>query len=261
MSAPITKGSIRQRLLVLLLVSAAVIGVLLYVVVQSIARQIAQESQDNILAASAISIMDSARVAGGEISFDLPYSALSMLDRVTDERAFYSVRLDGEFLSGYKDLPQSGALAGSETGFYSAMYLGEEIRIASTRRNFSTDQGRAELEISVAQTLTGLNRSLERISRISLSVGIGFFALSALMALLIARSTIRPLDRLTGSVSRRGPNDLRAVAAPVPSEMAPLVASLNNLMSRLRNSEVWFSFIKQVIIFSCRTSIWYVFLG
>ena len=91
----------------MLLISAAGIAILLYVVVQSVAEQIAQESQDNILAASAISILDSARVVEGDISIDLPYSSLSMLDSVTDERAFYAIRLNDEFLSGYPDLPVS----------------------------------------------------------------------------------------------------------------------------------------------------------
>ncbi|WP_136440811.1 sensor histidine kinase [Pacificoceanicola onchidii] len=236
MSGPRTTGSIRQRLLVLLLLGAAVIAVLLYLVVQSVARQIAQESQDNILAASAISILDSTRVKGGELSIDLPYSALSMLGSVTDERAFYAIRLNDGFLSGYEDLPVSGDYGGAATAFRSATYLGEDIRIASTRRSFSTDEGQALLEISVAQTLAGMNRTLARITRISLLVGFGFFVLSALMALFIARSTIRPLHRLTESVSRRGPSDLRPVAAPVPSEMAPLVLSLNKLMARLQYS-------------------------
>ena len=236
MTTPNTHGSIRQRLLVLLLLSAAAISVLLYVVVQSVARQVAQESQDNILAASAISILDSARVTGGEIMIDLPYSALSMLDSVTDERAFYAIRLNDEFLSGYENLPRASDFSESDTAFRSASYLGEDIRIAATRRSFSTDIGQAYLEISVAQTLAGMNRTLTQISGISLAVGGGFFILSAVMALLIARSTIRPLHRLTESVSRRGPSDLRPVAAPVPSEMAPLVISLNNLMSRLQKS-------------------------
>ncbi|MEM6941494.1 MAG: sensor histidine kinase [Pseudomonadota bacterium] len=236
MSVPTTQGSIRHRLLVLLLLSAALIGVLLYVVVQSVSRQIARESQDNILAASAISILDSARMIKGEVLVDLPYSALSMLDQVTDERAFYAIRLNGAFLSGYEILPTAATATGGQAAFLSAELLGDEIRVASVRRSFSTHAGLVSLEVSVAQTLTGLNRALSRISQISLAVGVGFFALSALMALLIARSTIRPLDRLTGSVSRRGPNDLRPVTAPVPSEMAPLVRSLNTLMERLQNS-------------------------
>ena len=219
----------------MLLVSAACIAILLFVVVQSVAEQIAQESQDNILAASAISILDSARVVEGEISIDLPYSSLSMLDRVTDERAFYAIRLNDEFLSGYSDLPRITPPS-DVTAFQSTTYLDEDIRIASTWRNFSALDGQAYLEISVAQTLTGLNQSIARISRISLAVGFGFFLLSMVIAMLIAQTTIRPLHRLTGSVSRRGPSDLRPLAAPVPTEMAPLVSSLNSLMTRLQKS-------------------------
>ena len=219
----------------MLLVSAACIAILLFVVVQSVAEQIAQESQDNILAASAISILDSARVVEGEISIDLPYSSLSMLDSVTDERAFYAIRLNDEFLSGYSDLPRITPPS-DITAFQSTTYLDEDIRIASTWRNFSALDGQAYLEISVAQTLTGLNQSIARISRISLAVGFGFFLLSMVIAMVIAQTTIRPLHRLTGSVSRRGPSDLRPLAAPVPTEMAPLVSSLNSLMTRLQKS-------------------------
>ena len=236
MRAPNVKGSIRQRLLLMLLLSAAGIGVLLYIVVQSVAEQIAQESQDNILAASTISILDSARVRQGEISIDLPYSALSMLDSVTDERAFYAIRLDDVFLSGYDNLPTPAAFDESDTIFQSATYLGQDVRIATARRSIALEGGQAFLQVSVAQTLTGMNLALARISRISLGVGVGFFVLSVIIAMLIAQSTIRPLHRLTESVSRRGPADLRPVAAPVPSEMAPLVASLNNLMARLQKS-------------------------
>ncbi|WP_420861902.1 sensor histidine kinase N-terminal domain-containing protein [Algirhabdus cladophorae] len=236
MTTPNTRTSIRQRLLIMLLFSSAVTGVLLYIVMQSVFQQIAQETQDNILAASAISILDSARVSQGDISIDLPYSALSMLDRVTDERAFYAIRLQEGFLSGYEDLPRSNDFTDGDTTFQSAVYLGQEIRIAATRRSFSIDNTQAFLEVSVAQTLTGMNLTLARISRISLGIGVGFFALSAIMAMVIAQSTIRPLHSLTESVSRRGPSDLRSVAAPVPSEMAPLVMSLNSLMTRLQKS-------------------------
>ena len=232
---PNVKGSIRKRLLFMLLLSAAGIAVLLYVIVQSVAGQITQESQDNILAASAISILDSARVIDGEISIDLPYSSLSMLDSVTDERAFYAIRLNEEFLSGYADLPRNNNLSDTPT-FYSSVYLGEDIRIASTRRIYSTIEGLAFLEVSVAQTLTGLNQSISRISSMSLAIGLGFFLVSMFVALAIAESTIRPLHRLTEAVSRRGPSDLRPVAAPVTTEMTPLVISLNSLMIRLQKS-------------------------
>lgn len=236
MSAPVAHGSIRRRLLISLLAGSAVLAVVVYFVVQSVAQQVAQESQDNVLAASAMSILDSARYSGGEINVDLPYSALSMLDSISDERVFYAIRLEDEFLSGYAELPEAlGTLSGAPA-FHSATFLGEDVRVASVQRRMSTDIGQSFLKVSVAQTLSGQKQTLARISRTSMGIGAGFFLVSVLLAALIARSTIRPLDRLTASVSRRGPKDLRPVAAPVPSEMVPLVASLNSFMRRLQRS-------------------------
>lgn len=236
MNQPTTQGSIRSRLLISLLVGAAILAIAIYLVVQSVARQIAQESQDNVLVASALSILDSTRYSGGQINVDLPYSALSMLDSVSDERVFYAIWLDKEFLTGYRALPRAEEASIDAPGFMSISFLGEDVRIVTVKRAISTDVGYELLEVSVAQTLSGQKQTLTGISRSSMAIGAGFFVLCVFLAAAIARSTIRPLDRLTASVSRRGPNDLRPVAAPVPSEMVPLVASLNDFMSRLEKS-------------------------
>lgn len=236
MSEPVAQGSLRRNLTVMLLLGAVGLALLVYFIVQSVAREIAQESQDNVLAASAISILDSARVVEGEITIDFPYASLSMLDTVTNERVFYAIRRDGRFLTGYEDLPLPTEPATAATQFASDTFLGEPIRIATARRGLSSDAGASTLEVSVAQTLSGMTQTLARISRISMFVGGGFFLLAALLAVLISRATIRPLDRLAASVARRGPKDLRPVAAPIPMEMVPLVRSLNNFMSRLQRS-------------------------
>ncbi|WP_424943820.1 sensor histidine kinase N-terminal domain-containing protein [Aliiroseovarius crassostreae] len=236
MSQPLTKGSIRRRLLWSLLAGAAALTVIVYFVMQSVAQQVAQDSQDNVLKASALSILDSARSSGGQINVDLPYSSLSMLDSVSGERVFYAIRLGKEFLSGYKDLPEATPNEMGETAFRSVRFLGDEVRVVTAGRAVSTDVGQQVLQVSVAQTLSGQKKTLTRFSRTSMGIGAGFFLLSVLLAMIVARSTIRPLDRLTASVSRRGPKDLRPVTAPVPSEMEPLVASLNSLMRRLKKS-------------------------
>ncbi|MDA7423933.1 sensor histidine kinase [Thalassococcus lentus] len=236
MTQPVLSGSIQRRLLILLFCASALLAVLLYFVVQSVARQVAQQSQDNILAASALSVIDSARSVDGEVIVDLPYSALSMLDSVTDERVFYVVRFGEDVLTGYAELPRPPLSKARQTAYMSADFLGEEVRIASVSRSFSADLGRDRLEVSVAQTLSGQRQTLARSSRLALGVGAGFFALAAVLAWLTARATIRPLDRLAASVSRRGPTDLRPVTAAVPQEMAPLVTSLNGFMSRLEAS-------------------------
>lgn len=226
------QNSIRRRLVFLLLMGSATLAFLLYFVVQSVARQAAQESQDNILAASAVSILDGVRLVEGQTDVDMPYSSLSMLDSVTDERVFYAIYLDANLLTGYPELVILQTNTPMAPVFSFGTLFDVDVRIVTVKRQI----GKNEVFVSVAQTLNGQIKVLRNISTIALGVGFGFFVLSAILAFLIAESTIRPLNRLALSVSRRGPDELRPVSAPVPSEMLPLVKSLNNFMTRLKLS-------------------------
>jgi two-component system sensor histidine kinase TctE len=236
MKKPIIKGSIRRRLSGLLTLVAAIIAVFLYFLIQSVARQIAQSSQDNILVASAISIIDSSRFTKGELSIDLPYSSLSMLDTVTDERVFYSIKLDDKFLSGYKLLPQADVFRSNNVAYLSSQFLDQDVRVVTVKRLFSINNHPVSLEVSVAQTLNGLKQTLAGTSRVSVIVGVTFFMITSILSFVLASSAVNPLARLTKSISKRGPKDLRPVAASVPAEMVPLVSSLNSLMHRLEKS-------------------------
>ncbi len=230
-------GSIRRRLVLILLVGAALLSAVFFLLVHGFARQVAQQSQDNILTASVTSILDSAVVQAGAISVDIPYAVLSMLGNVSDDRVFYRITAGGELLTGYGDMPGVSPLPGEgEAVFVTVPYKGEEVRMASALRNLSLEGRTVPVVASVAQTLTGRARTLARIGRVSAGLGIGFFLASVLLALLAARGSVRPLDRLADAVSRRGPKDLRPVAAPVPAEMAPLVRSLNSFIARLKAS-------------------------
>ena len=226
------QSSIRRRLVFLLLMGSATLAFLLYFVVQSVARQAAQESQDNILAASAVSILDGVKLVDGQTDVDMPYSSLSMLDSVTDERVFYAIYLDANLLTGYPELIKLQTNTAMVPVFSFGTLFDVDVRIVTVKRQI----GKNEVFVSVAQTLNGQIKVLRNISSIALGVGFGFFVLSAILAFLIAESTIKPLNRLTLSVSRRGPDELRPVSAPVPSEMLPLVNSLNNFMTRLKLS-------------------------
>ena len=226
------QSSIRRRLVFLLLMGSATLAFLLYFVVQSVTRQAAQESQDNILAASAVSILDGVKLVDGQTDVDMPYSSLSMLDSVTDERVFYAIYLDANLLTGYPELIKLQTNTAMVPVFSFGTLFDVDVRIVTVKRQI----GKNEVFVSVAQTLNGQIKVLRNISSIALGVGFGFFVLSAILAFLIAESTIKPLNRLTLSVSRRGPDELRPVSAPVPSEMVPLVNSLNNFITRLKLS-------------------------
>lgn len=230
-------GSIRRRLLVQLVGSAALLATLLFFAVLGFARNVAEESHDRILLASASSILDSISVQSGEVSVDIPYAALSMLGNVSDDRVFYRIAHPGGMLTGYGDLPAGQApIRSGEPHFETAEYKGESIRAVTVSRRLSVDGAPVPVQVSVAQTRSGQAALLERLFRSALFIGVGFFVLASALAFWSAQSSIKPLRSLAEAISRRGPKDLRPVARPVPSEMSPLVSSLNSFISRLQIS-------------------------
>lgn len=221
--------SLRNRLAMILTGGAAVLAIVLFFVVRGYAAQIAQQGQDNILSASAASILDSAVLRDGQVELDFPYAALSMLSTDADDRVFYAIYEDGALLSGYAglDIPNP---------FGSLTYDGATVRVATASRTLIGANVPRRVSVSVAQTQDALSGTLNRISTNVAVFGAGFFALATALSFWATSTTIGHLRRLTTSVTRRGPQDLSPFTKPVPTEMAPLVGSLNNLMSRLDQS-------------------------
>lgn len=230
-------GSLRHRLAVSLIGGAAVLSVVLYGVVRAYAAQIAQQGQDSILAASVTSILDAAVLREGRVEVDFPYASFSMLTTPADDRVFYAIYRDETLLSGYKDLPLPSVVeAGGGQRPHSNVFGGVPVRISTASRTLLGTNVKTRITVSVAQTQDALSDTLNGISRNVASVGVGFFVLVVLLSFWATSITIAPLKRLTSSVTRRGPQDLSPVAKPVPTEMAPLVVSLNRLMARLNQS-------------------------
>ncbi|KNG92666.1 HAMP domain-containing histidine kinase [Pseudaestuariivita atlantica] len=233
---PKVSGSLRKRLVLTLIGGAALLAFLLFLAVRNFAVQVAQQGQDNILFASASSMLDAASLRDGVVEVDLPYSAFAMLTTPADDRVFYAIYEDGTFLSGYDDLPFFGSLDDDRPRYRTAQMRGATVRQISAHRTLIGANRRINLQIVLAQTQDALSETLDRIFRTAALLGVSFFALAAAMSLWVTSSTMGQLNRLTTSVTRRGPQDLSPFRNPVPQEMAPLVKSLNSLMGRLDHS-------------------------
>ncbi len=229
-------GSIRRQLVVQLLSGSAILALALFLIVQGFARQLAEESQDNILAASVTSILDAATIEEGGLVLDLPYSAFSMLANLHDDAVYYAIDANGVFQTGYDTLPKAPAARQDDMGFATITFQGQDVRIVSAARALASGDTLIRLTATVGQTRSGQRVTLMRISRSAAALGIGFFVSAALLAVIAARAAIKPLEQLALSVTRRGPQDLRPVVSRVPLEMVPLVAALNRFIARLQTS-------------------------
>jgi len=217
---------------------AAVLAAVLFIVVRALAAQIAQQGQDNILNASMSSVLDTAVIRDGRVTLDFPYSSFSMLNTAADDRVFYAIYEGARLLSGYEDLPVPDSPSADRSQFTNVDFKGDEVRVATRARVLIGLDGPRIVSVSVAQTQDALSNALNTISRNVALIGLGFFALSSALALWAASTTSSQLHRLTRSITRRGPHDLTPVAKPVPTEMGPLVGSLNSLMARLDHTLV-----------------------
>lgn len=139
--------------------------------------------------------------------------------------------VNSDTLTGYQDLPLPRSLPRvGEPEFATFDYRGNEVRAVGP----ATDT--TDVIVTVAQTRSGFEAISRRITATAIGVGLGFFLLATALSLWAANTALTPIDRITGSVTRRSPKELRPVTAEIPTELVPLVDALNSFMARLRAS-------------------------
>lgn len=213
----------------------------LYAAARSYAGLAADRSFDRLLSGSAESIVDSLSVIEGEILVDLPYSALDMLSAAPNDRVFYRV-LDPrhQTVTGYSDLPPVPPQwrtpvpsVAQDTRFFDAFYRGERVRFVLVGRPVAQPGSRGWVWVQVGQT----NRGREAFAQELVLAALAPIALMTLLAVSIVwfgiNRALRPLHALGEELSSRQPSNLRALQAPVPSEIAPVIHALNVFMHRL----------------------------
>ena len=237
MTMGLQSGSLRARLVLQLLVVAAVLAVLLFFTVRYTADRAAEATQDAILGAATTSVAEQLRATEEGVEIDLAYSTFSMLGAIGQDRLFYRIDIGNITVTGYDDLPlpeQRPTSLAAE--FYTAPYLDTKIRISAVSRTIVVGTSPVPVLVMIGQTRQGQAAIAGALANRAALLGFGFFVLAVPLSLLSAGSIFNPINRLAEAVGRRGPRDLRAVRHPTPRELAPLVAALNGFVSRLRGA-------------------------
>ncbi|MFW5655049.1 MAG: sensor histidine kinase N-terminal domain-containing protein [Roseicyclus sp.] len=235
-AARVATDSIGRRLTLLLAGVAALLSVMSWAMVAGLARQAAERTQDNVLAASATIIAETLRTEQGELRLELPYAAFAMLGAISEDRVFYLVTAGAEVLTGYADLPSPADPAPGRVDFDTGGYRGEEVRMASLTRVVLTGAEPVPVTVTVAQTRSGVDAVAGDLSRLAAVLSVAFFLVAVVLSFVAARTSLAPLNEIAQAVACRGPSDLRPLCREAPAELAPLVNALNRLMERLGQS-------------------------
>jgi len=174
------------------------------------------------------------RQPGGQFDIMLPDHPPPPLRALPQEHFFYRVTdAQGVTLAGSPDLPVVPAKNNDEFVYQDADYHGRNLRLVSYR---VTEAGKA-LVITAGETPHRRDRAVHQMD---LSFGINDSVQMLLVfgiALLGISVALRPLQRLRDQISSRPAHILGALPTDqVPSEVLPLVDSLNALLATVRES-------------------------
>ena len=198
-------------------------------------KQAVQATQDTLLRTAVTSILEETRTSANNVKINLPYNIFTMLGAISEDKVYYRVDLDGNFLTGYEDLNVLTTPQNQENPYFnSSTYRGVQLRQATATQVFLINGNEKKVRVTVAQTQLFQKTILREISRNATIIGVSFLGFALFVALFTTNSFLRPINFLADVVKRRGPHDLRSVKHPTPLELIPLVSSLNIFISRLR---------------------------
>ena len=176
----------------------------------------------------------------GGVQFNLPQPASEILRADDSDIVYYQVMgPGGEFLSGERELPEPPAeetpLPG-EVRLRDAELRGVDIRVAHIWVRLPLQGGPLAL-VQVAETREKRSMLATEIIKGVMLPQFVILPLAVLLVWLALARGIQPLNQLEERIRARNPDDLSPLDhKAVPLEVAPLVDSVNDLLTRLQDS-------------------------
>ena len=181
-----------------------------------------------------------------QVRFVLPQPASELLRADDSDDVYYQVRdARGNHLSGERDLPlpprpeptEEGAapLAQDDPQLRDAEFRGLPVRVAYLW--VPVGNGRGQALVQVAETREKRSVLATEIIKGVMLPQFAILPLAVLLVWLALVRGIKPLSQLEQRIRARRPDDLsRLDDSAVPQEVSPLVDSVNDLLTRLKDS-------------------------
>lgn len=232
--------SLTRRLVMVLLVSLTAVALLLGVSGFVLIERVAEQTADRLLAASARAIAETLIVENGEVTLDLPPSALGMLENNERDNVYYSVHVGRDLLTGYSDLqlPADIAAEGPQTTLLRyERYRGRRVRVAAEVRLLPRVS--EPVVVQVAETLVARRAVAQRLLLGLVVLEVLLIAVAGLLVWPAVNWSLRPVTRLRNEIDARirSAFDLKPLdESGVPAEVRGLVQAFNALLARLERA-------------------------
>ncbi|MBV8619624.1 MAG: sensor histidine kinase [Curvibacter sp.] len=200
------------------------------------ARHTAQLVQQRMLLGAARMIGQQVQYEDGVVQVVIPPAALELFASPSHDRVYYRVaRADGELLSGHANLASPPRFpAAEEAVYFDAGLNGQAVRAVAFGQPLLSEPGHRPVLIEVAQTLAGRDALAREIWLGTVQRQLLLLGLGAVLLWFGLRLGLRPVLTLREQVLRRRPGTLDPLqAAEAPTELAPLVAAINDYVGRL----------------------------
>nr|WP_319565351.1 sensor histidine kinase [uncultured Rhodoferax sp.] len=192
--------------------------------------------QDRLLLGSARSIAEQIRFEDGSFQNQIPPSALELFQSTQPDHIYYRVTTGaGRLLAGYTDLPRPAAsLPTDAPHFFNASMRDNPVRVVALFQPVIGDPNAKPVMVQVAQTLVAHQQMVTNLWIHAVLQQILLLVLAGALILLGLNRGLKPLLQLRDMVNAREPGTLIPMSTDaMPTELLPLVASLNDYIRRL----------------------------
>ena len=205
-----------------------------------VAQGIAGKPFDRALEYNVGALAQLVTISNHKAQFILPLPARELLRADDSDTVYYQVLgSGGEYLSGEKALPQppeDERLTPGEVRMRDDEFRGVGIKVAYTWVKLDLPNSKPAL-VQVAETMDKRSVLATEIVKGVMLPQFVILPLAVLLVWLALVQAIKPLNHLEERIRARSPDDLSPLdAQAVPIEVAPLVASVNDLLMRLGDS-------------------------